>query len=94
VFLLTVYAASSYAVTLRTPMMETRNSLEYTSQALFTVGENFDGYYPPGLLDGIGAYLKNTTTVRALVNHEISSSVGYSYSINIEGSGTFSLTGA
>jgi hypothetical protein len=31
---------------------------------IFTVGEKIGTYVPPGILDGIGAYELNSTTVR------------------------------
>jgi hypothetical protein len=42
---------------------------------------NFEkfGYRFPGILDGMGAFKLDRTTVRILVNHEFSSSVGYPY---------------
>ncbi len=48
---------------------------------LFTVGETIEGYTPPGILDGIGAYELDENTVRALVNHELRSGVGYNYTL-------------
>ncbi len=48
---------------------------------IFTVGDNIDGYVPPGILDGIGAFSLNDTTVRLLVNHELGNTVGYKYTL-------------
>ncbi|WP_293139268.1 alkaline phosphatase PhoX [Okeania sp. SIO3I5] len=48
---------------------------------LFTVGETIEDYTPPGILDGIGAYELNDNTVRALVNHELRSGLGYNYTL-------------
>ncbi|TAE59708.1 MAG: DUF839 domain-containing protein [Nostocales cyanobacterium] len=62
----------------------------YTVDPIFTVGETIDGYTPPGILDGTGAFALNETTVRVLVNHELSSDTGYAYTLE---SGA-SLTGA
>ncbi len=53
----------------------------YTVDPIFTVGEKIDGYAPPGILDGIGAYLLNDTTVRLLVNHELAATEGYKYTL-------------
>ena len=53
----------------------------WTVDPIFTVGEKIGTYVPPGILDGIGAYELNSTTVRLLVNHELGSTVGYKYSL-------------
>jgi phosphodiesterase/alkaline phosphatase D-like protein len=74
----------------------------YAVTPLFTVGQTISGttgalnsttagdYDPMGVLDGIGAYELNATTVRAFVNHEVGPSVGYSYSLE----NGLTLTGA
>jgi serralysin len=53
----------------------------YTVDPIFTVGDKIGDYVPPGILDGIGAFSLNDTTVRLLVNHELGSTVGYEYSL-------------
>ncbi|MBK1987220.1 DUF839 domain-containing protein [Sphaerospermopsis aphanizomenoides BCCUSP55] len=53
----------------------------YTVTPIYTVGETIDGYTPPGILDGTGAFALNDTTVRILVNHELSSDLGYEYTL-------------
>ncbi|MEB3309143.1 MAG: hypothetical protein VKJ02_02830 [Snowella sp.] len=53
----------------------------YKVDPLFTVGETIGNYTPIGILDGTGAYNLNETTVRVLVNHEVSSNTGYQYSL-------------
>jgi len=58
---------------------------------LFTVGESFGSYTPPGILDGLGAYALDGSTVRVLANHELLHFRGYPYAVN---SGAVSLTGA
>jgi hypothetical protein len=59
--------------------------------SLVTVGDTLpNGYRPVGILDGIGAYKLNDTTIRALVTHEIAGNRGYAYTL---ANGT-SLTGA
>jgi hypothetical protein len=63
----------------------------WTPTTLFTVGENFDGYYPPGILDGLGAYELDEDTVRVLANHELRNQFGYDYTIPGNG---ISLKGA
>ena len=57
---------------------------------IFTVGESIGGYLPPGILDGMGAFLLDGNTVRALVNHELSRHLGYPYEL----ANGVSLTGA
>lgn len=57
---------------------------------LFTVGETIDGYTPPGILDGLGAFELDDDTIRVLANHELRSGAGYAYSL---ANGT-ELTGA
>ena len=44
---------------------------DYDIDPLFTVGNEINGYTPPGILDGIGAYTLDSDTVRLLVNHEL-----------------------
>ena len=63
---------------------------DWQEHPVFTVDETVDGYTPPGILDGIGALKWNRGTIRVLVNHELTSSVGYAYTL---ASGA-SLTGA
>jgi serralysin len=53
----------------------------YRVDPLFTVGETLGDYTPIGILDGTGAYSLNDTTVRVLVNHEVSNNVGYKYTL-------------
>ncbi|MGL5035366.1 MAG: alkaline phosphatase PhoX, partial [Microcystaceae cyanobacterium] len=53
----------------------------YRVDPLFTVGETLGDYTPIGILDGTGAFSLNDTTVRVLVNHEVSSDVGYKYTL-------------
>jgi serralysin len=53
----------------------------YTIDPIFTVGEKIGDYVPPGILDGIGAFSLDDTTVRLLVNHELGNTVGYKYTL-------------
>ena len=53
----------------------------YTIDPLFTVGDSIGSYTPPGILDGIGAYSLNDTTVRLFVVNEIASTDGYKYTL-------------
>ena len=84
-----VHAAPGDSDPLFAPMMTGENG--WTTTALFTVGEEFDGYTPPGILDGLGAYELDSSTVRVLANHELLNFRGYSYVVPGNG---ISLTGA
>lgn len=71
----------------------------YTLDPLFTVGDNIPTasggtYTPPGILDGLGAFALNATTVRVLAVHEIRPDRGYAYNVSNGSGGQFSLTGA
>ena len=61
------------------------------SLPLFTIGEAVDGYQPPGIPDGIGAWAVDRSTVRFYVNHELSDDAGFPYALN---DGGLLLTGA
>ena len=54
----------------------------WNTESIFTVGESINGYYPTGILDGIGAFKINENTVRVLVNSELSAGSGASYTLN------------
>jgi len=62
------------------PMAEGLNGYE-VSDPLFTVGEDINGYEPPGILDGLGAVKLNRNTVRVFANHELLNGRGYEYTI-------------
>ena len=79
----------------------------HTVKPIHTVGETLDstgalndlnapenGYTPPGVLDGLGAYELNDTTVRVFANHELLNGRGGAYDLSDGQGGTFSLTGA
>ncbi|OIP74953.1 MAG: hypothetical protein AUK48_08650 [Oscillatoriales cyanobacterium CG2_30_44_21] len=53
----------------------------YTVDPIFTVGETIGNYTPVGILDGIGAYSLNDTTVRLLVVNEVRPTDGYKYTL-------------
>jgi serralysin len=53
----------------------------WTTNPIFTVGEKIGDYVPPGILDGIGAYSLNDTTVRILVVNEVGPTAGYQYTL-------------
>ncbi len=74
-------------------MISGRNG--YTVKELFTIGETINGYTPPGIPDGIGAYAYDADTIRILVNHELSiDQSGYAYEVSDGSGGTFELIGA
>ncbi len=52
----------------------------YEVDPIFTIGEEFDGYAPPGDLDGLGAFALDDDTVRIVANHELSDE-GYAYTL-------------
>lgn len=82
-------AAAGNALALE-PMAEGVNGL-IVSDPIFTVGESFEDYTPPGVLDGLGAYELNENTVRVLGNHELLHFRGYPYPVV---GGSFTMTGA
>eukprot|EP00924_Labyrinthula_sp_SR-Ha-C_P004860 augustus_masked-scaffold_1-processed-gene-14.44-mRNA-1 protein AED:1.00 eAED:1.00 QI:0/0/0/0/1/1/2/0/926 len=75
---------------------------EMTITPVFTVGEQLPSstetqlYTPPGVLDGMGAWRVDETTVRVYSNHEINHNAGYEYSVcgDLDCESTYNLTGA
>lgn len=66
-------------------------SPNWSVSALVTIGETLpNNYRPVGIMDGIGAYRLDASTVRLLVNHELGNTAGASYAL---ANGT-NLTGA
>ncbi|MDX2255651.1 MAG: DUF839 domain-containing protein [Pseudanabaenaceae cyanobacterium bins.39] len=53
----------------------------WTVDPIFTVGDKIGTYVPIGILDGIGAFSLNDTTVRLYVNHEVGNTAGYKYTL-------------
>ncbi len=53
----------------------------YEVDPIFTVGEQFGDYTPPGILDGLGAFALDENTVRIVANHELANDVGYAYTL-------------
>jgi hypothetical protein len=69
----------------------------YAVTPILTIGESHDGYLPPGILDGLGAFVLGPHGdghrgghVRVLANHELKAEAGYPYELD---NGT-RLTGA
>ena len=50
----------------------------WTTTPVFTIGETINGYTPPGIPDGMGAFERNDEVV-IVSNHELRSAQGYPY---------------
>ena len=61
----------------------------WSTDPVFTIGETINGYTPPGIPDGMGAFERDGTVV-ILSNHELRAAQGYPYTL---ANGT-ELTGA
>lgn len=66
----------------------------YRTDAILTIGETIGTYTPPGILDGMGAYALDATTVRVFANHELLNFRGYEYAVEDGQGGTFNLRGS
>lgn len=53
----------------------------YTVDPLITIGDEINDYIAPGIPDGMGAIALNENTVRLFVNHELSNTAGYAYTL-------------
>jgi hypothetical protein len=62
---------------------------DWSTTPVFTIGETINGYTPPGIPDGMGAFERDDT-VEIVSNHELRATQGYAYTL---ANGT-SLTGA
>ena len=62
----------------------------YEVDPIFTIGEESNGYTPPGIPDGLGAFALDDDTIRIVANHELQPDEGYTYTL---ANGT-ELTGA
>ena len=63
------------------PVSAPASGYTWTVDPIFTVGDSRRGYTPPGVLDGLGAYLKDANTVRVLSTHEFLATMGYPYTL-------------
>ena len=85
------------AITTNAPMLDGENG--YSVVPILTIGESVPGdngstYTPIGILDGIGAYKLDASTVRIFVNHEAGPNVGATYEVSDGQGGSFELQGA
>jgi hypothetical protein len=53
---------------------------EWTTDPVFTIGETIDGYTPPGIPDGMGAFEREDTVV-IVSTHELRATQGYPYTL-------------
>lgn len=51
----------------------------FQTRVLLTVGDRVGSYQPPGVLDGLAAFPRDSQTVRVLATHELESAGGYAY---------------
>jgi hypothetical protein len=76
---LAVAACAFSNATAQTPEPEQMEGLgDWTTDAVFTIGETFGGYTPPGIPDGMGAFDAGST-VKIVANHELRPTQGYEY---------------
>ena len=77
-----LFALNSSSVLAQTP--EPAQAVGYatgwSTAPVFTIGESFNGYTPPGIPDGMGAFERGGS-VLILSNHELSSGSGYPYQL-------------
>jgi hypothetical protein len=67
----------------------------YSYKAVYTIGDVLpNAYQSVGIMDGIGAYSLNASTVRIFVSHELGSTAGKAYTVADGLGGSVSLTGA
>ncbi len=52
----------------------------WSTEPVFTIGETIDGYTPPGIPDGQGAFDRGDTVV-VVSNHELTAAAGYPYTL-------------
>jgi hypothetical protein len=58
-------------------MLKPTDEAGFTSRVLMTTGDSITEYRPPGIMDGMGAWDWNDSTVRLFVNHELPPHDGY-----------------
>lgn len=73
-------SAFSPATTIST-MLATTSEGGFEVTPLFTVGEGFDGYVPPGVPDGLVVFPSDADTIRVYMNHELPARAGVPYEL-------------
>ena len=53
---------------------------QWSTDPVFTIGESINGYTPPGIPDGQGAWDRGDT-VEIAANHELTANAGYLYTL-------------
>lgn len=77
------YAEQSAQAAAATPcMLQPTEASGITTRALLTNGDSVNGYRPPGIMDGMGAWRWDKNTVRLFVNHELGPDKAYPYTLN------------
>ncbi len=62
-------------------MLKTDNA-DIRISTLFSVGDRFGNYRPPGVLDGIAAFEWEPERLRIFVNHEVGAAMGYPWQLD------------
>ncbi len=76
-----ILVASTPTIAYDTPEPAQMSGLgEWTTDPVFTIGETIDGYTPPGIPDGMGAFERENTVV-IVSTHELRASQGYAYQL-------------
>ena len=75
------YAETPAAGATASCMLKPTKQSGFTAAALLTIGESINGYRPPGIMDGMGAWRWDDNTVRLFVNHELGPDKGYAYTL-------------
>ncbi len=89
------------------PPSMTAGANGYVARPILTIGETLrsdgdlndlntpeDGYAPVGVLDGLGAFALDETTVRVFANHELLNFQGNAYAVADGAGGSFEMNGA
>ena len=63
-------------------MLKPSPSSGFGAVAMITTGDQLEGYYPPGIMDGMTAWDWSEETVRLFVNHELAADAGYPYALS------------
>ena len=75
-------ACAALAATLAAQDPSMVRGIGWRSETIFTVGQTFNGYTPPGILDGTAAFPTDRPgRALILVNHELNPGNGYAYEL-------------